>query len=219
MKHYVIALISILIPLTGFAEDQQVPTISSTCQITSIPGGRDGSTVEYTWKISAKASEDRVLSVYQLTRTHPEGQTPLYRGWQKFLYCESGSPHEKEIRLEVDQAPNGGERAFWFEGFLTGFINEDIPLPESATVSVTTRQISDKDEPGHLIDINVANKGRQLSRHFIFISFWSPADLQNALPPEASEEEREARDGNAWNIFTDPKGWEPKFRRFSEFDK
>ena len=32
------------------------------------------------------------------------------------------------------------------------------------------------------------------------------------------EDEREPCDGNEWQIFTDPRGWEPRFRRFSELE-
>jgi hypothetical protein len=220
MKIFVAPILSLLIPITAIAEDQQIPRISSTCQIRSLPGGRDGSTVEYSWKITAKTTEDCVLSVEQLTRNQRPSPFPDLRGYQKFLYCKPGSPHEKEIRLVVDQAPDGGDRAYWFEGFLTSLINKDVPLPESATVSATTRVISDEDGPGHLIGITVSDNGRELSRHFIFVSFWSPADLQNSpLWAEMTEQERDLRDGNVYQFFTEAKSWEPRIRRFEEFDK
>jgi hypothetical protein len=220
MKEFCAVVIVFLVPITAFAEQGDSPTLSSACQIRSLPGGKDGSTVEYSWKITAKTTEDRVLSVEQLTRSERPSPLPDLRGSQKFLYCKAGSPHEKEIRLEVDQAAHGGERAYWLEGFLTSLINEDVPLPESATVSVTTRQISDDDEPGHLIGITVSSNGRELSRHYIFISFWSPADLQAApLWSELNENERDLRDGNVWQTFTEAKGWEPRIRRFTELDK
>lgn len=205
--------------MTAFANDQQTPAISSTCQIRSSPGGKDGSTVEYSWKTTAKTSEDRVLSVYQLTRTHPAGEPAMIRGWQKFLYCKAGTTHEKETKLKVDQALDGGERAYWFEGFLTGLINEDISLPKSAAVSVTTRQITGGDNPGHLIDITVSNDDREISRHFIFVSFWSPADLQEFLSG-LTEKERELRDGNVWqDIITDAVLLKSSLRRFEASDK
>lgn len=37
----------------------------------------------------------------------------------------------------MDQAPDEGDRAYWFEGFRPRLDNEDIPVPESATVAVT----------------------------------------------------------------------------------
>ncbi|MCO6458484.1 MAG: hypothetical protein J5I93_24530 [Pirellulaceae bacterium] len=68
MKGLVTSILWLLIPLAAFAEEQEIPAISSACQFRSLPGGRDGSTVEYSWKITAKAREDRVLSVNHLTR-------------------------------------------------------------------------------------------------------------------------------------------------------
>jgi hypothetical protein len=87
-------------------------------------------------------------------------------------------------------------------------------------VSATTREISVEDESGHLIGITVSDKGRELSRHFIFVSFWSPADLQNSpLWAEMTEQERDLRDGNVYQFFTEAKSWEPRIRRFEELDK
>jgi hypothetical protein len=192
--------------------------MSSTCQIRSLPGGRDGSTVEYSWKITAKtpqANEDRVLSVVHLTREPKWGP----RGSRQFLYCKAGSTHEIEITLKVNQSHEGGEREFWFEGFLDEGHGKKTPLPESAVASATTRQIGRADDHGQLIGIKVSDDGQELRRNFIFISFISPADLQKALPPDLGEDEREPRDGNEWFIFTDPKGWKPAFRRFTELDK
>lgn len=219
MKNLITGILAIFIPITAFADDQKIPTISSACQIRSIPGGGDGSTVEYTWKITAKTTEDRVLSVEQLTHNKRSSKLPDLRGYQRILFCKAGSLHEKEIRLEVDQAPEGGERAYWFEGFLTSLINEDIPLPESATVAVTTRQISDEKETGHLVGVTVSQKGRELSRHYIFISFMSLADAQDSPIWRRLTEGREIQDGNVYQDFTEAKSWEPRMRRFTELDK
>lgn len=215
MKSLIFTILSLLIPITSFAEGSVTPTLSSDCQIRSLPSERNRSTVEYSWKITAETSEDRVLSVDQLTRDPESG---VRGGTRHFEYCKPGSTHEQEIILKVDQNSDGEERACWFEGLVEN-ANFDIPLPESAVVSVSTRQISGDDEAGHLIGITVSNNGRELRRHFIFISFVSPAELQNALPAELSEEEREPRDGNEWQIFTDPKGWEPAFRRLMELEE
>jgi len=223
MKYLTPALLAILVPISTLAENTEIPAISSSCQIRLIPGGRDGSTVEHTWKITAKTTEDQVLSVEQLTRNErpqPVPTLPDLRGYKKFMFCKAGSLHEKEIKLEVDQAPDGGERAYWFEGFLTSLINEDIPLPEAATVAVTTRQISDEQEKGHLVGVTVSQDGREISRHFIFISYISPADLQKSpLWAELTERERELRDGKTYQDFTDAKSWKPRMRRFIELEK
>jgi hypothetical protein len=223
MKSVVATVFALMMPVTTLAQDSQPLAVSSTCQIRSIPGGRDGSTVEYSWKIATRSDQDRIVSVEQLTRSSrplPLPSLPDLRGYQRFLYCKAGSEHEKEIRLEVDQAPDGGERAYWFEGFLTSLINEDIPLPKSATMSVTTRQIKDDDKPGHLIGITVSDKEREISRHFIFISLWSPTELQNSpLWSEMTERERDLRDGNVYQWFTEAKSWEPKIQRFEELDR
>lgn len=135
------------------------------------------------------------------------------------MFCEAGSLHEKEIRLEVDQAPEGGERAYWFEGFLTSLINEDIPVPESATVAVTTRQVTDEKETGHLVGVTVSQEGRELSRHYIFIRFMTLADAQASPIWRRMTEGREVRDGNVYQDFTDANVWEPRIRRFTELDK
>lgn len=211
----VVAIVSLLIPVAAFAAADQTPAVSSTCQITSRPGGKDGSTVEYSWKITAKTREDRVLSVDHLTRDPKLGVRGVTR---HFEYCKPGSTHEQEIVFKVGRTPDDGGKKGWFEGLVQN-PNLDVALPESAVVSVTTRQISGDDGPGHLISITVSNKGREICRHFIFINFISPADLQRLLPSELGAHEREPRDGNKWQIFTDPKSWKPTFRRFTELDK
>ncbi len=222
MKSILATVFILLVPVTTRAQDPQPLAVSSTCQIRAIPGGRDGSTVEYSWKIATKSDQDRVVSVEQLTRSSrplPLPSIPDLRGYQRFLYCKAGSAHEKEIRLEVDQAPDGGDRAYWFEGFLTSLINEDIPLPKSATISVTTREIKEDNKPGHLIGITVSEKDRELSRHVIFIRLWSPQDLQkSSFWFELTEQERELHDGNVYQFFTEAKEWESKMRRFEELD-
>jgi hypothetical protein len=53
----------------------------------------------------------------------------------------------------------------------------------------------------------------------MFTSFINPADLQKALPTDLGKDEREPRAGNEWQIFTDPKGWKPALRRFTELDQ
>lgn len=219
MKLLITGILAILIPITAFADDQKIPTLSSSCQIRSVPGGRDGSTVQYSWKITAESTEDRVLSIEQLTRNEQSSPLPDLRGYQRFMICKAGSLHEKEFRLEVDQAPDGGERAYWFEGFLTSLINEDIPLPESATVAVTTRQISDEKETGHLVGVTVSQNGRELSRHYIYIRFMSLADAQDSPIWRRMTEGREIQDGNVYQDFTEAKSWEPRMRRFTELDK
>ena len=80
MKSPIVAVPLLLIAITAIAEDRQTPTISSTCQIGSRPGGTNGSTVGYTWKITARTGEDCVLSGNQLTRSHPAGQPSMIRG-------------------------------------------------------------------------------------------------------------------------------------------
>ena len=215
MKHLIVPIGLILISFTAFAEEQKVPGISNTCQIRSLPGQGDGSTVEYLWKITAKTSEDCVLSVDHLTRDLKLGTRGVTRHLE---YCKPGSLHEQEIILKVGQAPDDKERAFRFGGLVTN-PNLDVALPESADVSVTTRQISGGDGPGHLISILVSNEGREIFRHLIFISFISPAELQRLLPPDLAEHEREPRDGNEWGIFTDPDSWKPTFQRYLELDK
>jgi len=135
------------------------------------------------------------------------------------MFCQAGSLHEKEFRLEVDQAPDGGGRAYWFKGFLTSLINEDIPLPESATVAVTSRRICDEKEAGHLVGVTVSRKGRELSRHYIFISFMSLADAQSSPIWRRTTEGRETQDGNVYQDFTEAKSWEPRIRRFTELEK
>jgi len=215
MKSLVTAILWLLIPLAAFAEEQQIPAISSTCQIRAMPGDKDGSTVEYSWKITAKPREDQVLSVDHLTWDPKLGARGVTR---HFKYCKPGSTHEQAIIFKVGQHPDDGERACWFEG-LAQAPNLEVPLPESAVVSVTTRQISGNDRPGHLISVTVSNNGREFRRHFIFINFISPADLQRLLPSDLGEREREPRDGNEWEIFTDAKSWKPTFRRFIELDK
>jgi hypothetical protein len=223
MKQYLIVIAVAMFPMAAFGEDQQTLSISSTCQVRSLPGGRDGSTVEYIWKIKASAEKECLLSVEQLTRSQrplPLPTLPDLRGYRRLLYCEAGSTHEKEIRLEVDQALEGGQRAYWFEGFMISLINEDIPLSESATVSVTTRQINDEDESGHLLGITVSDKGREISRHYLFISFVSLAELQNApIWAELNDQERDLRDGDVIQFFTEAKSWEPAIRRFTDLDK
>lgn len=171
--------------------------------------------------ITAMSREDRVLSVEQLTRNEQPSPLPDLRGYQRLMFCKAGSLHEKEIRLEVDQAPEGGERAYWFEGFLTSLINEDISLPESATVAVTTRQISDDKEAGHLIGVTVYQKGRELvlSRHYIFVSFMSLADVQESPIWRRMTDGREIRDGNVYQDFTETESWKPRMRYFTGLDK
>jgi hypothetical protein len=68
-----IALIGLI--LAAFAGAQEVPDISSTCQIRSLPDQGDGSMVEYLRKITTKTNEDRGLSVDDLTRD-PKSPTP-----------------------------------------------------------------------------------------------------------------------------------------------
>ena len=70
--------------------------------------------------------------------------------------------------LEQFQPADDEERACWIEGLIE---NRPLPLPESAVVSVTTRQVSDNDGSGHLISLIVESEGRELCRHFIFINF------------------------------------------------
>jgi|GEM_PF-6310097 len=81
MKNLIIGALAIFISITAFADDQEIPTISSSCQIRSLPGGRDGSTVQYSWKITAKSTEDRVLSIEQLTRNEQPSPFPDLRGY------------------------------------------------------------------------------------------------------------------------------------------
>jgi hypothetical protein len=204
-----------LLPITAFADAPQVPTISSTCIVRSSPGDRDGSTVEYTWKITAKAKEQRVMSVVQLRRSVLEnlGDEPWILGWEKALWCDADSTQQKEITLEIDQAPDGGERAFWFEGFVVQR-NEDYALPKSASVSVTTREVRDEEDPGQLIDITVSNEsGREISRHFVFISYASPADYPE-FAKEADVDPTEQWKTSVWQDFMDPPEVKQEFRRF-----
>ncbi len=63
MKIAYTVMVLFLLPITAFADGRDVPAISSTCVVRSSPAGRDGSTVEYTWKIMAEAKEQRVMSV------------------------------------------------------------------------------------------------------------------------------------------------------------
>ncbi len=213
MRSLVTAILWLLIPFTAIAEEPQIPAISSTCQFRSLPSEKDGSTVAYAWKITANPREDRVLSVDHLTRDPKLGIRGVTR---YFEYCKPGSTHEQEVILKVGQPADDEERACWFEGLVE---NRPLPLPESAVVSVTTRQVSDNDGSGHLISIIVKNEGRELCRHFIFINFISPADLQRLLPSELGEDEREPGDENKWSIFTDPKNWKSTFQRFTELDQ
>ena len=214
MNSLATAMLLTLIPVTAFAQEQQIPAVSSTCRIRSLPGSSDGSTVEYSWKITAKTPEDRVLSVDHLTRDPKLGTRGVTR---HFEYCKPGSTHQQEIILKLGQTSDDGGRASWFEGLVEN-PNLNVPLPESAVVSVTTRQISSDDGPGHLISINVSNNGREICRHFIFINFISPADLQRLLPSDLDQHEREPRDGNQWQIFTAPESWKSEFGRFMELD-
>ena len=84
------------------------------------------------------------MSVVQLRRSVLKnlGDEPWILGWEKVLWCDADSTQQKEITLEIDQAPDRGERAFWFEGFVVQK-NEDYALPKSASVSVTTREVHD----------------------------------------------------------------------------
>ena len=152
MKNIIAPIFLTLIPLTGSADGQQVPAVASTCQIRSLPGGMDGATVEYSWKITATPREDRVMSVDHLTRDPKLGVRGVTR---HFEYCKAGSTHQQEILFKVDQSPDNAERACWFEGLVKN-PNLDVSLPSSAVVSVTTRQISGDDGPGHLIGITVS---------------------------------------------------------------
>ena len=103
---------------------------------------------------------------------------------------------------------------------MTSLINEDVPLSESATVSVTTRQVNNEDESGHLLGIMVSDSGREISRHYLFISFVSLAELHNSpIWAELSDQERDLRDGNVIQFFTEAKSWEPAIRRFMELEK
>ena len=141
MKHLIVPIVLSLISFTAFAKEQQVLGISNTCQIRSLPRQGDGSTVEYLWKITAKTSEDRVLSVDHLTRDPKLGTRGVTR---HFEYCKPGSLHEQEIILKVGQAPDEEERMFRFGG-LVATDNLDVALPEAADVSVATRQIGGGD--------------------------------------------------------------------------
>ncbi len=215
MKVVVACILWLLIPLAAFAEGPPLPAISSMCELRSLSGGNDGSTLEYSWKITAKTREDRVLSVDHLTRDPNLGARGVTR---HFEYCKQGTTHEQEIIFTVGQTPDDGTRACWFKG-LAENSSLVIPVPESAVVSVTTRQVTGEAASGHLIGVNVMNKGREICRHFIFINFISPAELQRLLPADLGKDEREPRDGNEWQIFTDPKTWQPTFHRFTELDK
>ena len=209
-----------LLPITAFADGRDVPAISSTCVVRSSPGGRDGSTVEYTWKIRAKAKEQRVMSVVQLRRSVLKnlGDEPWIMGWEKVLWCDPGSTQQEEITLEIDQAPDGGERAFWFEGFVVQR-NEDQALPKSASVSVTTREVHDEEQPGQLIDITVSNEnGREISRHFVFISYASPADYPE-FAKKADVDPAKQIKATVWQDFMDPPEVKRAFRRYESLSK
>ena len=107
MKALISTILSLLLPITAFAEDHVIPSLSSGFKIRSLPGERDGSTVEYSWTITAETSEDRVLSVDQLIR---EPESGVRGGTRHFEYCKPGSTHEQEIILKVDQNPDGEDR-------------------------------------------------------------------------------------------------------------
>ena len=215
MKLFIVSIVLLLMPFSGFADDQEVPTISTTCQFRSLPDGKDGATIEYSWKITATPRADRVLSVDHLTRDPKLGARGVTR---HFEYCKAGSTHQQEIIFKVGSSPDDGARACWFEGLVAN-ASLKVPLPKAAVLSVTTRQVSSEEGKGHLIGITVSNNGREMLRHYLFINFISAADLQGLLPSDLGEGERELRDGNEWQIFTDPKTWRPTFERFTELEK
>jgi hypothetical protein len=168
----------------------------------------------------AKARERRVMSVVQLRRSVLEnlGDEFWMKGWEKVLWCDPGSTQQKEITLEIDQAPDGGERAFWFEGFVVQR-NEDHALPKSASVSVTTREVHDKEQPGQLIDITVSGEnGREISRHFVFISYASPADYPE-FAKKADVDPAKQIKATVWQDFMEPPEVKRSFRRFASLSK
>ncbi|WP_144972580.1 hypothetical protein [Bremerella volcania] len=221
MKTYLAALMMLVTPLVTMAEEENVPSISSTCVVRSRPGGRDGSTVEYTWTITAKAAkEKRILSVAQMRRSVIEnlGEEPWILGWEKALWLDPGSSRQEEITLEIDQAPDGGERSYWFEGFVVER-NEDMALPETASITATTTEVDSDDDAGQLIDITVADeKGREISQHFIYLRYVKTEDYEE-FAKEADVDPGKQWKTTVWQRFMDPNEVKQLFGRVKNLTK
>jgi hypothetical protein len=86
-------------------------------------------------------------------------------------------------------------------------------------VAVTTRQISDGKETGHLIGVTISQEGRELSRHYIFIRFMSLELAQSEPIWRRMTEGQEVQDGNVYQDFAEADVWEPRIRQFTELEK
>jgi len=208
MKSLVTAILSLVIPITAFAEQQQSPTISSTCHIS------EAALVEYSWTISATTGGDSVLSVVELVRR--SGEQPSTRGYQTVLWSKAASKQEKQIGLKVGRSVEGGQRAIWFSGDLLASRNDDILIPESASVSVATRQISREDDSGHVVAITVSKNGAELNRHIIFISVSSTADHPDLVAAVRKHQDKGVPQLTHRRFIKTP---EREFRRYSALDK
>ena len=72
---------------------------------------------------------------------------------------------------------------------------------------------------GQLIDITVSNEsGREISRHFVFISYANPADYPE-FAKEADVDPAKQWKTSVWQSFMDPPEVKRQFRRFETLNK